>query len=64
MAVSFKPLESRLGHAYSAHGITGTLGWALAPAVMVPMALAFGWRVSMLVDSAMPGRAAPCWRRR
>ena len=30
--------KSRLGHAYSAHGITGTLGWALAPALMVPVA--------------------------
>ena len=40
--------KSRLGHAYSAHGITGTLGWALAPALMVPVALASGWRVAML----------------
>ena len=39
--------KSRLGHAYSAHGITGTLGWALAPALMVPVALASGWRVAM-----------------
>ena len=39
---------SRLGHAYSAHGITGTLGWALAPALMVPVALAAGWRVALL----------------
>ena len=28
---------SRLGHAYSAHGITGTLGWAAAPALVVPV---------------------------
>ena len=40
--------KSRLGHAYSAHGITGTLGWALAPALMVPVALASGWRTAML----------------
>ncbi len=39
--------KSRLGHAYSAHGITGTLGWALAPALMVPMAVAFGWRAAL-----------------
>ncbi|MEO7399286.1 MAG: MFS transporter, partial [Polaromonas sp.] len=30
----------RLGHAYSVHGITGNLGWALAPAMLVPIALA------------------------
>ena len=45
--------KSRLGHAYSAHGITGTLGWALAPALMLPMALAFGWRAAMLSASAV-----------
>ena len=37
----------RLGHAYSAHGITGSLGWALAPAVLVPIAFAFSWRVAL-----------------
>ncbi|MBE7939958.1 MULTISPECIES: MFS transporter [Ramlibacter] len=34
----------RLGHAYSVHGITGNLGWALAPALVVPVAMAFSWR--------------------
>ena len=37
----------RLGHAYSVHGITGSLGWALAPAVLVPLAFAFSWRVAL-----------------
>ncbi|RYF16397.1 MAG: MFS transporter [Comamonadaceae bacterium] len=37
----------RLGHAYSVHGITGSLGWAAAPALLVPLALAFGWRVAL-----------------
>jgi MFS transporter, FSR family, fosmidomycin resistance protein len=37
----------RLGHAYSVHGITGSLGWALAPALVVPLALAFHWRVAL-----------------
>lgn len=37
----------RLGHAYSVHGITGSLGWALAPAMMVPLAFAFSWRVAL-----------------
>jgi MFS family permease len=44
---------SRLGHAYSAHGITGTLGWALAPVLMVPVALAAGWRAAMLSAAAV-----------
>jgi len=37
----------RLGHAYSVHGITGSLGWALAPAMLVPLAMAFSWRVAL-----------------
>lgn len=37
----------RLGHAYSVHGITGSLGWAAAPALLVPLALAFDWRVAL-----------------
>ncbi|UUZ63361.1 MFS transporter [Polaromonas sp. P1-6] len=38
----------RLGHAYSVHGITGSLGWALAPAMLVPIALAFSWRTALV----------------
>ena len=37
----------RLGHAYSFHGITGSLGWALAPALLVPLTIAFSWRVAL-----------------
>jgi MFS family permease len=42
-----KVAPTRLGHAYSVHGITGSLGWALAPAMMVPLAMAFGWRLAL-----------------
>ena len=38
----------RLGHAYSFHGVTGSLGWALAPAMLVPLAIAFSWRVALM----------------
>lgn len=37
----------RLGHAYSVHGISGYLGWALAPALLVPLALLLSWRVAL-----------------
>ncbi len=37
----------RLGHAYSVHGITGSLGWALAPALVVSLTLAYSWRVAL-----------------
>lgn len=39
----------RLGHAYSAHGISGNLGWASAPALLVPVAMASSWRQAILV---------------
>lgn len=39
----------RLGHAYSAHGITGTLGWAIAPALMTGVALAHSWQAALAV---------------
>ncbi len=43
----------RLGHAYSLHGITGTLGWALAPAMLVPLAVAFHWRVALMAAGVL-----------
>lgn len=42
-----KVSASRLGHAYSVHGLTGSLGWALAPALLVPLTLAYSWRVAL-----------------
>ncbi len=43
-----KVSATRLGHAYSFHGITGNLGWALAPAMLVPLAITFSWRVALM----------------
>lgn len=34
----------RLGHAFSVHNLTGTLGWALAPIFVVGLTQIFGWR--------------------
>jgi predicted MFS family arabinose efflux permease len=45
--------KARLGHAYSVHGITGSLGWALAPALLVPITLAWSWRVALLAAAAL-----------
>jgi MFS family permease len=36
----------RLGYAFSAHGLTGNLGWALAPVFMVGLSAAFDWRTA------------------
>lgn len=48
-----KVAPTRLGHAYSVHGITGSLGWALAPAFVVPIAIAYGWRVALASAGAL-----------
>ena len=40
---------ARLGHAFSVHGMSGNLGWAVAPLVMLATASAFGWRAAGLV---------------
>ena len=36
----------RLGHAFSAHGLTGNLGWALAPAFLVGITSLADWRTA------------------
>ncbi|MDP3796762.1 MAG: MFS transporter [Polaromonas sp.] len=45
--INRKVSPSRLGHAYSVHGITGSLGWALAPALVVTLTFAWSWRVAL-----------------
>jgi MFS transporter, FSR family, fosmidomycin resistance protein len=41
----------RIGHAYSAHGLSGTLGYASATFFMVLFAHQFGWRNALLIAS-------------
>lgn len=36
--------QARLGHAFSTHGISGSLGWALAPLFYAGMTALVGWR--------------------
>jgi len=46
----------RLGYAFSAHSITGYLGWAIAPLVSVAVAHVWGWR-GALVAAGLAGAA-------
>jgi FSR family fosmidomycin resistance protein-like MFS transporter len=39
----------RLGHAYSTHGVGGSLGYALAPVLSYGLASAYGWRTALLL---------------
>jgi MFS family permease len=44
----------RLGHAYAAHGISGNLGWALAPVFVVGIAQGTGsWRTALFAVAAL-----------
>ena len=36
----------RLGYAFSAHGLTGNLGWAIAPVFMLSLSTWFDWRAA------------------
>jgi MFS family permease len=38
--------SARLGHAFSVHGLTGSLGWALAPVFLVGIASMGEWRTA------------------
>lgn len=41
--------KSRMGRAFAMHTLTGNLGFALAPPVIAVLAVAIGWRESLLV---------------
>lgn len=45
--------KSRLGYAFSWHGIAGYLGFAAAPAYAIAMATAFDWRTALLGAAAI-----------
>ena len=36
----------RLGHAFSIHGVSGNVGWAVAPIFMAGLTSAFGWHIA------------------
>ena len=48
--------ERRIGHAFSAHGLSGTLGYASAPVLMAWMSGLFGWRSALVAAAGAP----PC----
>lgn len=46
---------TRLGHAFSMHGLAGNLGWALAPVFMTGLAASAGWRAAAQSRRSAPG---------
>ncbi|MBI1891745.1 MAG: MFS transporter [Burkholderiales bacterium] len=45
---------SRLGHAFSVHGIAGNLGWAAAPIFLASIAGLAGWRTALMAAAFIP----------
>lgn len=43
----------RLGYAFSAHGLTGNLGWAAAPLFFATLSSLYNWRTAYLAAAAM-----------
>jgi FSR family fosmidomycin resistance protein-like MFS transporter len=39
--------DARLGRAYSIHSVGGSIGWAVAPVVVLPLASVWGWRTAL-----------------
>lgn len=50
----------RLGHAFSAHGIAGNIGWGVAPVLMAGIASVAGWRTAALSAAALGLLALAC----
>lgn len=46
--INHRVSPSRLGHAFSVHGLTGNLGWALTPVFMAALIHWFNWRIAAL----------------
>lgn len=47
--------SGRLGHAFSMHGLTGSLGWAVAPLFITGLTLLVGWRMAAFGAAALLG---------
>ncbi len=55
-----KVSEGRLGHAFSAHGLSGNIGWALAPVFVVGLATLAGWRLAAVGAAVVAFAAIGC----
>ncbi|WP_394060471.1 MFS transporter [Alcaligenes sp. WGS1538] len=51
--INHRVSPARLGHAFSTHGLTGNLGWALTPVFITSLTIYFNWRVAVLAAAAL-----------
>ncbi|HET9753338.1 MAG TPA: MFS transporter [Myxococcales bacterium] len=52
--------QPMLGHAFSAHGLAGNLGWAASPVFMTGLAAFAGWRAAAMGAAALGAAALAC----
>ncbi|MGY9056401.1 MAG: MFS transporter [Alphaproteobacteria bacterium] len=45
--------EKRVGRAFSFHAISGNIGWALAPIIMIPLAKFFGLEMAFIIGGCI-----------
>lgn len=45
--------EGRVGRAFSFHAISGNIGWALAPIIMIPLAKFFGLEMAFIIGGCI-----------
>jgi MFS transporter, FSR family, fosmidomycin resistance protein len=45
--------QTRLPHAFSWHGIAGSIGWAAAPPVLAGLAALYSWHIALLFGSVL-----------
>ena len=45
--------QPRLAHAFSWHGIAGSIGWAAAPPVLAGLAALYSWHIALLFGAAL-----------
>jgi MFS family permease len=51
--LSARVSSARLGYAFSAHGVVGYVGYAVAPMFGVAIGAAFGWQTALLTGAAL-----------
>lgn len=51
--INHRVSAARLGHAFSVHGLTGNLGWALTPVFMATLIHLFDWRIATFSAAAL-----------
>ncbi|NYT66448.1 MFS transporter [Alcaligenaceae bacterium] len=51
--INHRVSPSRLGHAFSVHGLTGNLGWALTPIFMAAIIYVSNWRIAAFSATAL-----------